>query len=242
MPWQEVIRAEFPKMPAISIDVGVMEKSDALSLIPADVGWSDLLNWDVVHGIANHDENGNDISGNVLSIDCHGSLIRSEKSLIAAVGVENIIAVETQDAILLCRRGDSRRVAEIINHLKEHSLEKYHLEHLTVNRPWGNYTILEDSGNGYKIKRIEVLAGASLSLQAHHHRSEHWVVVSGTATITCGDWVKTVARNGSAYIPVGVRHRIENRGKILLQLIEVQVGDYLEEDDIQRFQDNYGRV
>ena len=240
--WQEVIRNGFDQMPDISIDYGVMEKSDIVSLVAADIGWSDVGSWDAVYEIAPHDSDGNDISGNVLAIDCKGSLLRSEKNLIAAVGLEDIIAVETPDAILLCKRGESQRVREIVDTLKDGDHGTYHLEHVTVRRPWGSYTVLEDKGQGYKLKRIKVLPGARLSLQAHQHRSEHWVVVSGTATVTCGDLVKVIAKNGSAYIPIGEIHRLENRGKVVLQLIEVQVGEYLGEDDIQRFDDSYGRV
>jgi len=241
-PWQEVIRSDFAHMPDISIDYGVMEKSKIVSLVSADIGWSDVGSWDAVHEIAQHDEHENDISGNVLAIDCHGSLLRSEKNLIAAIGLENIIAVETPDAILLCKRGESQRVREIVDVLKQEGHGTYHLEHVTVRRPWGSYTVLEDRGEGYKLKRIEVLPGGRLSLQAHQHRSEHWVVVSGTATVVCGDLVKVIAKNGSAYIPIGETHRLENRGKVPLQLIEVQVGEYLGEDDIERFEDSYGRT
>jgi mannose-1-phosphate guanylyltransferase/mannose-6-phosphate isomerase len=241
-PWQEVIRSAFDLMPDISIDYGVMEKSDIVSLVSADIGWSDVGSWDAVLEMAQHDENDNDISGNVLAIDCKGSLLRSEKSLIAAVGLEDIIAVETPDAILLCKRGESQRVREIVDKLKQGDHGSYHLEHVTVRRPWGSYTVLEDKGQGYKLKRIDVIPGARLSLQSHQHRSEHWVVVAGTATVICGDLLKIVAKNGSAYIPIGETHRLENRGKVPLQLIEVQVGEYLGEDDIERFDDSYGRV
>jgi len=240
--WQEVVRDSFHEMPDISIDYGIMEHSDIVSLVAADIGWSDVGSWDAVHEIAIQDEHRNKVSGNVLAIDCKNSLLRSEKNLIAAVGLDGIIAVETPDAILLCKAGESQRVREIVDALKKDGTGNYHLEHVTVRRPWGSYTVLEDSGQGYKLKRIEVLPGATLSLQAHQHRSEHWVVVAGTATVTCGDIVKTVAKNGSAYIPIGVTHRLENKGKIQLQMIEVQVGDYLGEDDIERFEDSYGRV
>jgi len=240
--WQEVIRQNFSSMPDVSIDYGVMEQSDIVSLVEADIGWSDLGSWDAVHEIARHDDHGNDISGNVITIDCKNSLFRSENALIAAVGLEDVIAVQTPDAILLCRRGESQRVREIVEVLKQQDNGTYHLEHVTVRRPWGSYTVLEGHGNGYKLKRIEVVPGGRLSLQAHQHRSEHWVVVSGTATVTCGELVKVVSKNGSAYIPVGETHRLENRGKVPLQLIEVQVGEYLGEDDIERFEDSYGRT
>lgn len=236
-----MVRALFQEMPDISIDYGIMEHSERVSLVSADIGWSDVGSWDAVHEMSEHDEDGNAIIGNVLAIDCKGSLLRSEKNLIAAVGLENIIAVETPDAILLCKAGESQRVRDIVAALKEEEHGHYHLEHVTVRRPWGSYTVLEESEEGYKLKRIEVVPGGRLSLQAHQHRSEHWVVVRGTATVTCGDLVKVVAKNGSAYIPIGEVHRLENKGKVPLQMIEVQVGDYLEEDDIERFEDTYGR-
>jgi len=238
--WQDVIRYEFAEMPDVSIDYGVMEKSANVALISADIGWSDVGSWDAVHEMAVHDANGNDISGNVLAIDCKNSLLRSEGRLLAAIGLEDIIVVETPDAILLARAGESQRVKEIVEELKK-TTGTLHLEHVTVRRPWGSYTVLEDSGQGYKLKRIDVLPGGCLSLQAHQHRAEHWVVVSGTATITCGDLTRTVPKNGGTYIPVGEMHRLENRGKMPLQLIEVQVGEYLGEDDIERFEDSYGR-
>ena len=239
--WQNVIREHFSRMPSISIDYGIMERSDRVSSVSADIDWSDVGSWDAVLEMASRDVRGNSISGNVLAIDCKGSLLRSQSRLIAAVGLENIIAVETPDAILLVRAGDSQRVKDIVDRLKQ-GHGTCHLEHVTVRRPWGSYTVLEASSDkGYKMKRIEVNPGARLSLQSHQHRSEHWIVVSGTATVTCGDLVKVVPTNGSAYIPIGEIHRLENRGKITLELVEVQVGDYLAEDDIARYEDNYGR-
>lgn len=239
--WQAVVHDLFPQMPDISIDHGVMEKSSRVSLVPADIGWSDVGSWDAVHEMAVHDDDGNDINGNVLAIDCKNSLIRGESRLIAAVGIDDVIVVETPDAILLTKMGESQRVREIVDTLKQGD-GSYHLEHVTVRRPWGSYTVLEGAGDGYKIKRIEVVPGASLSMQSHQHRSEHWIVVAGTATVTCGDMVKVVPKNGGAYISIGEVHRLENRGKVPLQLIEVQVGDYLEEDDIERYEDIYGRA
>ncbi len=238
--WQEVVSTTFDQMPDISIDYGIMERSEIVSLVTADIGWSDVGSWDAVHEIAAHDPDGNDISGNVLAIDCKNSLFRSESRLIAAVGLDDMIVVETPDAILLAKAGESQRVRELVDSLKLGG-DKYHIEHVTVRRPWGSYTVLGEAGDGYQLKRITVMPGAKLSLQAHQHRSEHWVVVAGSATVTCGDLVKLVARNGSAYIPIGETHRLENRGKVPVVLIEVQVGDYLEEDDIERFEDVYGR-
>ena len=239
--WQEVVRHQFHAMPSISIDYAVLEHSEHVAVVPVSMGWSDVGSWDAVFDMADKDQGQNAVYGDVLAIDCRNNLMRSESRLIAAVGVENMIVVETADAILLCPRGQSQRVREIVDALNARDGNKYH-EHVTVIRPWGSYTILEDRDSGYKLKRIEVRPGASLSLQTHQHRSEHWVVVSGTATVTNGEQTFTVAKNESTYIPIGVRHRLANRGKIPLQMIEVQVGDYLGEDDIERFDDNYGRV
>lgn len=239
-PWQEVVSREFARMPDISIDYGVLEHSDKVSLVPCDIGWSDVGSWDAVHEVAARDGDDNAISGNVLAIDCKNSLLRSQQRLIAAVGLDDIIAVETPDAILLVKRGESQRVREIVDALKTRGGTE-HIENLTVKRPWGCYTVLEDRASGYKLKRIEVKPGHALSLQSHQHRSEHWVVVSGTATVRRGDEVFTVAKNESTYIPIGTRHRLENRGKVPLHIVEVQVGEYLGEDDIERFDDRYGR-
>lgn len=238
--WQEVVRHGFADMPSISIDYGVMEKSDKVQLVPCDIGWSDVGSWDAVYDISDHDQDGNALVGDVLNFDCKNSLIRSQSKLLAAVDLEDIIVVETPDAILLTRRGESQRVREIVDKIKARG-SREHIEHRTVMRPWGSYTVLEDHASGYKLKRIEVDPGSSLSLQSHQHRSEHWVVVSGTATVTRGDQVTTVAKNESTYIPIGERHRLANHGRIPLQIIEVQVGDYLGEDDIDRFDDAYGR-
>lgn len=239
--WPHVVRQEFSRMPSISIDYGVLERSSRVKLVPLDVGWSDVGSWDAVHEIAAKDERGNAVAGDVLAIDCDNTLLRSSSRLLAAVGIRDIIAVETADAVLLVRRGDGQRVREVVEALKQRGGHE-HIEHTTVRRPWGSYTVLEDHISGYKLKRIEVKPGHSLSLQRHLHRSEHWVVVAGTATVTRDGRTYTVAKNESTYIPIGVAHRLENRGKIPLQIVEVQVGDYLGEDDIERFDDQYGRV
>jgi mannose-1-phosphate guanylyltransferase/mannose-6-phosphate isomerase len=238
--WQEVVRHQFQTMPSISIDYAVLEPSNNVVVVPVSMGWSDVGSWDAVFDITDKDENNNAISGHTIAIDCKNTLLRSESRLIAAVGLENIIAVETADAILLCPKDESQRVRELVDVLKRNHGAEHH-EHVTVLRPWGSYTILDHKGEGYKLKRITVDSGSSLSLQRHQHRSEHWVVVSGTATVTRGEDVVTVAKNESVYISIGTKHRLENCGKIPLQMIEVQVGDYLEEDDIERFDDVYGR-
>ncbi|WP_038249462.1 mannose-1-phosphate guanylyltransferase/mannose-6-phosphate isomerase [Ghiorsea bivora] len=237
--WQEVVRHQFKDMPSISIDYAVLETSDNVVMVPVSMGWSDVGSWDAVFDIADKDEANNAVSGHVIAIDCEHSLLRSESRLIAAVGLRDIIAVETPDAILLCPKGESQRVREVVAALK-HTSGTELLEHVTVKRPWGSYTVLENA-EGYKMKRIVVEPGASLSLQRHQHRSEHWIVVSGTATVTRNDDVFTVAKNESTYIPIGEKHRLANKGKIPLQMIEVQVGEYLGEDDIERFDDIYGR-
>ena len=239
-PWQEVVRHQFQDMPSISIDYAVLEPSDNVVMVPVSMGWSDVGSWDAVHDISEKDADNNAVSGHVIAVDCKNTLLRSESRLIAAVGLQDVMAVETADAILLCNKGESQRVREIVKVLKDSNSIEHH-EHVTVQRPWGSYTVLDNKAEGYKLKRIEVKAGASLSLQSHQHRSEHWVVVSGTATVTRDDEVITVSKNESTYISIGVKHRLENKGKMPLQMIEVQVGDYLEEDDIQRFDDVYGR-
>ena len=238
---KEVVRHTFQNMPSISIDYAVLEKSNNVVVVPVSMSWSDVGSWDAVFAISDKDESNNAKSGHCIAIDCKNTLLRSESRLLAAVGLEDIVAVETADAILLCRRGESQRVREVVDMLKL-SDGTEHREHITVLRPWGSYTVLDHKGAGYKLKRLEVSPSSSLSLQKHQHRSEHWVVVSGTATVTRGEEVLTVTKNESIYIPIGTMHRLENRGKIPLQMIEVQVGDYLEEDDIERFDDIYGRA
>ncbi|MDQ6950176.1 MAG: mannose-1-phosphate guanylyltransferase/mannose-6-phosphate isomerase [Mariprofundales bacterium] len=239
-PWQEVVKADFAAMPNVSIDYGVLEKSDCVQLVPCDPGWSDIGSWDAVYEVSDKDADGNAIAGDVIALDCHNTLLRSESRLITAIGLEDLIAVETPDAILLTKRGDSQRVREVVEQLKVRG-GREHVEHTTVRRPWGSYTVLNEDDMEYKLKLIEVAPGASLSLQRHQHRSEHWVVVAGTATVTRGDETFTVAKNASTYIPIGEMHRLANRGKIPLQIMEVQVGEYLGEDDIERFEDQYGR-
>ncbi|MDX8377749.1 MAG: mannose-1-phosphate guanylyltransferase/mannose-6-phosphate isomerase [Mariprofundales bacterium] len=238
---QTVIQREFGRMPDISIDYGVLERSQNVALIPCDIGWSDVGSWDALYDVSDKDDAGNVIVGNVINIDCKNSLIRGNKHLVAVIDVDDVCIVDTPDALLVVKRGESQRVREIVQTLKRTNASEY-LCHLTVKRPWGSFTVLEEpDAAGYKMKRISVIPGASLSLQSHQHRSEHWVVVSGTATVTCGEKTFIVAKNQSTYIPIGEKHRLENRGKIPLNIIEVQVGDYLGEDDIERYEDRYGR-
>jgi len=238
--FQQAVEKHFAAMPSISIDYGVLERSSRVSLVPCDIGWNDVGSWQAVHEIAAKDENGNAVQGNVIALDCKNSLIRSEKRLVAAIGVEDLCVIETADAILISKSDQSQRVREVVDVLHQRGSTE-HVYHAKVNRPWGSYTVLEEDQDGFKIKRIEVAPGARLSLQSHKRRSEHWVVVSGTATVTNGEEVYTVQKNQSTYIPIGSKHRLENLGSEPLHIVEIQVGDYLGEDDIQRYEDNYGR-
>jgi mannose-1-phosphate guanylyltransferase/mannose-6-phosphate isomerase len=238
--FQQAVEKHFAAMPSISIDYGVLERSDRVSLIPCDIGWNDVGSWQAVHEISAKDQNGNVLQGNVIAVGCKNSLIRAEKRLVAAIGVEDLCVIETTDAILISKSDQTQRVREVVDALHEKGATE-HIYHAKVNRPWGSYTVLEDDPEGFKLKRIEVAPGARLSLQSHRQRSEHWVVVSGTATVTNGDQIITVHKNQSTYIPIGAKHRLENLGSEPLHIVEIQVGDYLGEDDIQRYEDNYGR-
>ena len=238
--FQQAVEKHFAAMPSISIDYGVLEKSSRVSLIPCDIGWNDVGSWQAVHEISSKDENGNTLQGNVIALDCTNSLIRAEKRLVAAIGTEDLCVIETADAILISKSDQTQRVREVVDILQHRGVTE-HVCHTKVNRPWGSYTVLEEDEGGFKIKRIEVAPGARLSLQSHSRRSEHWVVVSGTATVTNGNEVITVRKNQSTYIPIGAKHRLENLDTEPLHIVEIQVGEYLGEDDIQRYEDNYGR-
>jgi mannose-1-phosphate guanylyltransferase/mannose-6-phosphate isomerase len=238
--FQQATEKHFAAMPSISIDYGVLEKSNRVALIPCDIGWNDVGSWHAVYEIAVKDENHNALQGNVIALDCQNTLIRAKKRLVAAIGLENLCVIETADAVLIAKNDQTQRVREVVDILQQQGATE-HINHAKVNRPWGSYTVLEEEADSFKIKRIEVAPGARLSLQSHRHRSEHWVVVSGTATVTNGDEVITVQKNQSTYIPIGVQHRLENRGSEPLHIVEIQVGEYVGEDDIQRFEDNYGR-
>jgi mannose-1-phosphate guanylyltransferase/mannose-6-phosphate isomerase len=223
-----------------SIDFGVMEKSDNVAAVRAEFTWSDLGSWDAIQAIAEPDGEGNVTVGRVVELDCHDTTIYADKRLVAGIGLEGMVVVDTPDATLVCRKDVSQRVKEVVGILKERGYEEY-CTHKTVQRPWGSYTVQQE-GPMFKIKRIEVKPGAKLSLQMHHHRSEHWVVVSGTARVTVAEKDVLLAPNESTYVPVGSRHRLENPGRVPLTLIEVQCGDYVGEDDIVRFDDKYGRT
>jgi len=235
----DVIREVFKKLESISIDYGVMEKTDRAAVIPADIGWSDVGSWTALDDVTDHDASGNIIAGNVIDIGSRDSIIYAEKRLVATIGLKDAVVVDTPDATLVCSKDRAQDVKKVVDELKKRKAEE-HLIHRTVYRPWGSYTVLE-MGDRYKIKRIEINPGAKLSHQMHNHRSEHWVVVSGTARVTNGEKVYDVHPNESTYIPMSTKHRLENAGKIPTQIIEVQNGEYLEEDDIVRFDDDYKR-
>jgi mannose-1-phosphate guanylyltransferase/mannose-6-phosphate isomerase len=235
----EAVRSMFARLQSVSIDYGIMEKTDRAAVVPADIGWSDVGSWTALEEVTDKDASGNIIAGNVIDIDSTDSVIYADKRLVATIGLKDTIVVDTPDATLVCSRDRAQDVKKVVDELKKRKAEE-RLTHRTVHRPWGNYTILEE-GDRYKIKRIVVVPGSKLSHQLHHHRSEHWVVVSGTARVTNGDKEYDVHTNESTYIPMSTKHRLENPGKVPLQIIEVQNGEYLEEDDIVRFDDDYKR-
>ena len=229
----------FAKCPSDSIDYAVMEKTDSAAVVPLDAGWSDVGSWSSLHESLERDSAGNAFRGDVLSIDTEGSFVLSESRLVATVGLKDHVVVETKDAVLVAPKDRVQDVKKLVEKIKQDGRSEYQL-HREVHRPWGSYDSIEN-GARYQVKRLSVKPGASMSLQLHHHRAEHWIVVAGTARITRGDEVFILEENQSTYIPLGVKHRIENPGTIPLHIIEVQSGSYLGEDDIVRFEDRYGR-
>jgi len=230
----------FSKCPSNSIDYAVMEHTDNGVVLPVDIGWNDVGSWASVWDVSEKDEMGNRFVGDVIQQDSTNNLVDSGGRLIALVGVDDLVVIDTDDALLVARRDQVQKVKEIVDQVQSRGGFE-HLNHRKVQRPWGSYDSI-DADDGFQVKRIIVNPGASLSLQKHYHRAEHWIVVSGTAEVTCGEKVFTVEKNQSTYIPLGEKHRLRNPGKIPLKLIEVQSGDYLGEDDIVRFEDNYGRT
>jgi mannose-1-phosphate guanylyltransferase/mannose-6-phosphate isomerase len=235
----ESLNEIYSSLENISIDYGVLEKSRDVLVIPSDFGWSDLGSWTALDDILESDERGNILQGNLVNIESENSTVIAGERVIATIGLKDMVVVDTPDATLVSSKEKIQDVRKVVEALKRDHREE-HLVHRTVERPWGNYTVLE-KGNRYKIKRVVLNPKAKLSLQVHHHRSEHWVVISGTARVTKGEGVFDVHPNESTFIPVSVRHRLENLGIIPLQIIEVQNGDYVEEDDIERFDDEFGR-
>ncbi|MBY4896962.1 mannose-1-phosphate guanylyltransferase/mannose-6-phosphate isomerase [Cupriavidus sp. AU9028] len=232
--------ASFSASPELSIDYAVMEKTGRAAVVAAsDLGWNDIGSWAALSEIAPRDDDGNATLGDVLTEGASNSYIRAEHRMVAAVGVSDLVIVETADAVLVAHLDRTQDVKQIVERLNEcHRCES--VTHRRVYRPWGSYEGI-DHGDRFQVKRIVVKPGSSLSLQMHHHRAEHWVVVRGTARVSNEDKVMLLTENQSTYIPLGARHRLENPGKIPLELIEVQSGSYLGEDDIIRFEDNYGR-
>jgi len=229
----------FTPCPSDSVDYAVMEKTDKAMVIPLDAGWNDVGSWSALWEVTAKDDRGNAIRGDVLTVDTHDSFIHSENKLVAAVGIRDLVVVETDDAVMIAPKDRVQDVKLLVEQLKNDKRREADV-HRKVYRPWGFYDEI-DMGERHKTKRIEVKPGAKLSLQMHHHRAEHWVVVKGTALVTRGEEQVLVSENQSTFIPLGVTHRLENPGVIPLEMIEVQSGSYLGEDDIVRFSDHYGR-
>ena len=237
---RSAIDDEYRGLPSISIDNGVMEKSDKAAMVPVGFKWSDVGSWGSLDEVAAKDKAGNVVSGRVVDIGSHRSVIFGDRRVVATIGLTDMVVVDTPDATLVCPKSRAQDVKRIVDILKQQRAPE-HLEHLTVHRPWGSYTVLEE-GLGYKVKRVTVNAGGRLSLQLHHKRSEHWVVIAGTARVTRGEEVFDLHIGESTAIPVETKHRLENPGQDILHIIEVQNGPYLGEDDIIRFKDDYGRT
>ena len=229
----------FARAAAKSIDYAVMERTARAAVMPVAYGWSDVGSWQAVWELSSRDALGNSAQGSVVFVDSRGSYVTSDKQLVALFGVENLVVVTTDDAVLVAKREDGDGLRRLVKKLKEVAPAVTE-EHLKVHRPWGSYQSV-DKGARFQVKRIVVKQGGRLSLQMHHHRAEHWIVVQGTARVTIGDETRTVHENESTYIPIGAKHRLENPGKIDLELIEVQTGSYLGEDDIVRVEDDYRR-
>lgn len=229
----------FIRCPAESIDYAVMEKTQDAAVIPLDAGWSDIGSWSALWDVGQKDAQGNVSKGDTLALDTSNSLIYAENKLVATLGVDNLVVIETKDAVLVAHKDNVQDVKKIVEMIKKDGRHE-HMNHREVYRPWGVYDSV-DEGDRYQVKRITVKPGAKLSVQMHHHRAEHWVIVSGTARVTIGEVSQLVTENQSVYIPIGQIHSLENPGKIPLELIEVQSGSYLGEDDIVRFNDVYGR-
>jgi len=231
--------SQFHTMPEISIDYAVAERSDRMAVLPLELYWNDIGSWDSLYDMAEKDDRGNVRIGDVISIDTNDTLVISGKRLISTIGLDACLIVDTDDALLVSKKGETQKVREIVGRLNSEKRREA-AEHLTTYRPWGSYTILEE-GERYKIKRIVVNPEERLSLQKHYHRSEHWVVIRGAAKVTIGEKEIIIHENESVYVPKSTLHRLENPGKVPLEIIEVQNGEYVGEDDIVRVEDIYGR-
>lgn len=231
--------ADFKNMPAISIDYAVMEKSRKAAVLPMDILWSDMGSWDSLPEVIKPDSDGNVKVGDVLALDTKKTIVMGEKRLISTIGIKDLIIIDTADALLIARRGQAQRVKEVVDMLKERKRKEV-VEHITTYRPWGSFIVLEE-GSRYKIKRIVVNPGQKVSHQLHHHRSEHWIIVKGAAKVTIGKKSSIVHENESTFVPKSTGHRLGNPGKVPLEMIEVQNGEYMGEDDIVRSSYIYGR-
>lgn len=230
----------FKSSPDVSVDYAVMERTTDAVVVPLDARWSDVGSWSALWAVQDHDDDGNAFRGDVMAVATKNTLARAESKLVALVGVEDLVVVETKDAVLVAHRDHVQHVKEIVDRMKRAGRHE-HVNHRTVYRPWGHYDSI-DVGERDQVKRITVKPGAKLSVQMHHHRAEHWIVVRGTAVVHKGKETILLTENQSTYIPLGEVHALENPGKIPLELIEVQSGSYLGEDDIVRFEDRYGRT
>ncbi|MBI3301784.1 MAG: mannose-1-phosphate guanylyltransferase/mannose-6-phosphate isomerase [Deltaproteobacteria bacterium] len=237
---EDTLTAVYARLASVSIDYGVLEKSTRLVMLPVDIGWSDLGEWTAIHRLSPRDERGNALSPNVLDFESENSFVYGSQRTIATIGLKDMVVVDAEDALLICPNDRVQEVRTVVHELRTRGAEVAHSPR-TVQRPWGTYTVLEE-GERYKVKRVVVCPGASLSLQLHHHRSEHWVVVRGVARVTNGEQDCLLQANQSTYIPQGTKHRLANPGVEPLEIIEVQTGPYLGEDDIVRFDDLYGRT
>ena len=239
MDFFRIDKEAFGRCPSESIDYAVMEKTDNAVVIPLDAGWSDIGAWSSLWEVSQRDADGNVQQGDVMALDTHNALLIAQHRFVAAVGLEDVIVVETADAVLVAHKDHAQEVKTVVAELKKRKRTE-HLMHRRVYRPWGHYEGI-DVGERFQVKRITVNPGAALSLQMHHHRAEHWIIVKGTARVTRDDEVSILGENQSTYIPLGTKHRLENPGAMPLEMVEVQSGGYLGEDDIVRFEDKYNR-
>lgn len=234
-----VHKDSFAVAPNISIDYALMEKSNNVVCVPLDAGWSDVGDWKSFWNVSEKDASGNSFIGDSIDVGSSNTLVFSHDKLVATLGVENLLIINTPDAVLVADKSQAQHIKAIISQIEQQKRSE-HMQHREIYRPWGCYDAIDD-GERYQVNRIRVKPGASLSLQLHHHRAEHWIVVKGTALVQKGDEVLLLSENESTYIPVGIKHRLSNPGKIPLEIVEVQSGSYLEEDDVIRYEDSYGR-
>ena len=221
---------DFQNLPSLSIDYAIMEHAEKIVMLALDISWSDIGSWDAIWEYLSKDDKGNVSIGDTILVDTKNTLIMSNNRLISTVGTEDLLIIETEDAILIAQRGKAQKIKEVVDLLKKENREEV-IKHRTIYRPWGKYTLLE-RGNDYKIKKVVIEPGKSLTMQLHHHRSEHWTVIRGTAKVTIGEKERFLHQNESAYAPPSVFHKLENPGKIPVEIIEIQSGEYLEENDV----------